>query len=41
MKCAGAILTPWTRVVFQVEMTVSDPILATALDKVLETAANQ
>ena len=33
--------TPWTKVEFYVEMTVSDPILATALDKVLESVANQ
>mmetsp|Transcript_10408 Transcript_10408/g.15762 ORF Transcript_10408/g.15762 Transcript_10408/m.15762 type:complete len:198 (+) Transcript_10408:196-789(+) len=40
-KCAEATLKPWTRVEFEVEMTVSDPILATALDKVLESVANQ
>eukprot|EP01083_Nonionella_stella_P191842 709733_1 len=32
---------PWTKVEFYVEMTVSDPILATALDQVLEGVANQ
>lgn len=40
-KCAESTTTPWTEVEFYVEMTVSDPILATALDQVLESVANQ
>lgn len=40
-KGAEDALAPWTKVEFQVEMIVSDPILATALDSILESVANQ